>query len=116
MQYRRADIKDGTYFFTVNLADRKSNLLIERIDDLREVMKNVKQRHPFQIDAMVVLPEHLHAIWTLPQQQGQVQNQRSNSNAATGSGPESTTQQQGQVQNQEYEFFILDLTPMSLWT
>jgi putative transposase len=50
----------------VNLADRKSNLLIEHIEDLRDVMKKVKQQHPFDIDAMVVLPDHLHAIWTLP--------------------------------------------------
>ena len=67
MQYRRAKQNGGTYFFTVNLADRKSNLLVERIDDLRDVMKSIKQRHPFQIDAMVVLPDHLHALWTLPQ-------------------------------------------------
>ena len=66
MQYRRAKEKGGTYFFTVNLADRKSNLLIEHIEDLRDVMKKVKQQHPFDIDAMVVLPDHLHAIWTLP--------------------------------------------------
>jgi putative transposase len=66
MQYRRANIKGGTYFFTVNLADRKENLLIEHINDLRAVMQNVKQQHPFHIDAMVVLPDHLHAVWTLP--------------------------------------------------
>ncbi|MGD8941024.1 MAG: transposase, partial [Gammaproteobacteria bacterium] len=66
MQYRRAKEKGGTYFFTVNLAERKSNLLIEHIEVLKEVMKKVKQQHPFHINAMVVLPDHLHAIWTLP--------------------------------------------------
>ena len=66
MQYRRAKEQGGTYFFTVNLANRKSNLLIEHIDHLRDAMKKVKQQHPFHIDAMVVLPDHLHAIWTLP--------------------------------------------------
>ena len=50
----------------MNLADKKSNLLIEHIEDLRDVMKKVKQQHPFDIDAMVVLPDHLHAIWALP--------------------------------------------------
>jgi putative transposase len=66
MRYRRTNLKGGSYFFTVNLADRKSDLLIKRIDTLRHVMQTVKQGHPFAIDAMVVLPDHLHAIWTLP--------------------------------------------------
>jgi putative transposase len=68
MQYRRAKKKGGTYFFTVNLADRKSDLLVEYVEDLRDVVKKVKQQHPFHIDAMVVLPDHLHAIWTLPKE------------------------------------------------
>jgi len=65
MEYRRANVKGGTYFFTVKLADRKSNLLIEHIDDLRNTIQKVKQQHHFHIDAMVVLPDHLHVIWTL---------------------------------------------------
>ena len=66
MRYRRADVAGGTYFFTVNLADRSSRLLVEHIDELRDAVKVVKQRHPFDIAAWVVLPEHMHAIWTLP--------------------------------------------------
>ncbi len=66
MRYRRADVAGGTYFFTVNLANRESDLLTRHIDVLREVMNKVKQAHPFVIEAMVVLPEHLHAIWRLP--------------------------------------------------
>ncbi len=66
MRYRRADVAGGTYFFTVNLAERKRDLLVDYIDDLRSVMKKVKATHPFHIDAMVVLPDHLHAMWTLP--------------------------------------------------
>jgi len=66
MQYRRARIDGGTYFFTVNLAERHRSLLVEYIDVLRQVVGMVKDRHPFIIDAMVVLPEHLHAVWTLP--------------------------------------------------
>jgi len=66
MRYRRADIKGGTYFFTVNLAQRHLRLLLDRVEILREAVKTVKQRHPFHIDAFVVLPDHLHAIWTLP--------------------------------------------------
>lgn len=66
MLYRRADVAGGTYFFTVNLADRKADLLTRHIDILREVMQEVKKARPFVIEAMVVLPEHLHAIWRLP--------------------------------------------------
>ena len=64
--YRRARTANATYFFTVNLADRTSTLLVDRIDDLRDAIRHVQHRHPFAIDAMVVLPEHLHAVWTLP--------------------------------------------------
>ena len=67
MRYRRADIKGGTYFFTVNLADRKNTLLVDEIEILRIVISMVKKQHPFQLDAMVVLPEHLHALLTLPE-------------------------------------------------
>ena len=66
MRYRRARTAGGTYFFTVNLANRSSHLLVERVDDLRNAVRVVKQRHPFDIVAWVVLPDHMHAIWTLP--------------------------------------------------
>ena len=66
MRYRRAQVPGGTYFFTVALADRKSTLLIEQVDGLREAIRVVKLRHPFEIVAMVVLPDHLHAVWRLP--------------------------------------------------
>ncbi|WP_035061193.1 REP-associated tyrosine transposase [Andreprevotia chitinilytica] len=66
MQYRRAKAAGGIYFFTVNLADRRSDLLVQYIDHLRDAVRGVRQRHPFEIVAMVVLPEHLHAIWMLP--------------------------------------------------
>lgn len=64
--YRRYRINGGTYFFTVNLADRNRALLTERIDTLRESFRVVKEAHPFEIDAIVIMPEHLHTIWTLP--------------------------------------------------
>jgi len=66
MRYRRADVPGATYFFTVNLADRQCRLLVEQVDALRDVMRGVRQRHPFYIDAIVILPDHLHALWTLP--------------------------------------------------
>ncbi len=67
MRYRRVDVAGGTYFFTDNLADRKRALLVDYVDDLRNVMKKVKTSHPFHIDAVVIMPDHLHAMWTLPE-------------------------------------------------
>jgi len=64
--YRRYRIEGGCYFFTVNLLDRKSHLLIEHIDLLRESVRRCREKRPFHIDAWVVLPEHMHSIWTLP--------------------------------------------------
>jgi len=65
--YRRAFIPGGTWFFTANLLQRHDNdLLIREISLLRETVRRVRERHPFQIDAWVVLPEHLHCVWTLP--------------------------------------------------
>jgi putative transposase len=67
-EYRRVWQPGGTYFFTVNLHDRVNNdLLIRHIDLLREAVRDVRAKHPFEIVAWVVLPEHMHAIWTLPQ-------------------------------------------------
>jgi len=64
--YRRYRIPGGTYFFTVNLLERHANdLLIRHIDVLRLVVKETRKRWPFYIDAWVVLPEHLHCVWTL---------------------------------------------------
>lgn len=59
-------VPGGTYFFTVNLADRRQSLLTDNIELLRMAFRCARYRHPFTIDAIVVLPEHLHAIWTLP--------------------------------------------------
>nr|WP_298132341.1 transposase [uncultured Pseudoxanthomonas sp.] len=64
--YRRAFIPGATYFFTANLADRRTTLLVDHIDLLRDAIRYTRHRHPFDIDALVVLPDHLHALWTLP--------------------------------------------------
>ena len=66
-EYCRAKIEGATYFFTVNCAHRQDNkILVEPIELLRNIIRNVMQMHPFKMDAMVVLPDHLHCIWTLP--------------------------------------------------
>jgi putative transposase len=65
--YRRANIKGGVFFFTVVLADRSSNLLIADIDRLRRVYRAVQARRPFETIAVCILPDHLHALWVLPE-------------------------------------------------
>jgi len=67
MRYRRVTIPGATYFFTVNLCNRKSNLLIKEVDLLRAIFRRICHLHPFIIDAIVILPDHLHAIFTLPE-------------------------------------------------
>jgi putative transposase len=67
MRYRRTNIAGGTYFFTVNLVDRSSSLLVERFPDLRASYNAVKDAHPFATLAWVVLPDHLHVVWRLPE-------------------------------------------------
>ena len=56
----------GTFFFTVVAADRTARTLTEHIGALREAWRYVRSRHPFRTDAVVILPDHLHAVWTLP--------------------------------------------------
>jgi putative transposase len=51
---------------TVNLLDRRSTLLVSRIDALRAAVRQVRARAPFHIDSWVVLPDHMHCLWTLP--------------------------------------------------
>jgi putative transposase len=64
--YRRIRLPGGTYFFTVNLQDRESDLLVQHINAFRDAVREVRARKPFHIDAWVVLPDHTHCIWTLP--------------------------------------------------
>jgi len=65
--YVRTRVKGGIYFFTVNLAERRGNtLLVDHIDLLRQAFRLTRQDHPFAMPAFVVLPEHLHCLWTLP--------------------------------------------------
>lgn len=64
--YRRLRIEGGCYFFTAALADRRATVLTDHIDLLRVSVQAVRSEHPFRIEAMVVLPDHIHAVWTLP--------------------------------------------------
>lgn len=64
--YRRNRVPGGIYFFTVNLLERSNTLLVSRVDALRDAVRKVRTARPFHIDAWVVLPDHMHAVWTLP--------------------------------------------------
>jgi putative transposase len=63
--YRRAFVPGGCWFFTVNLLERQKTLLVEHIE-LRLAVATTRRTRPFTIDAFVILPDHLHAVWTLP--------------------------------------------------
>jgi putative transposase len=65
--YRRNRVPGATYFFTVNLHDRRSTLLVQNINILRDAVRQTMRRAPFHIDAWVVLPDHIHTLWTLPE-------------------------------------------------
>jgi len=64
--YRRNLVPGASYFFTLTLRDRSSDLLVRHAKLLRLAFRGVRRERPFEIDAIVVLPEHLHCIWTLP--------------------------------------------------
>jgi putative transposase len=64
--YRRAKISGGTFFFTLAIADRSDDLLVRQIDRLRHIYRAVQERRPFDTVAICVLPDHLHAVWSLP--------------------------------------------------
>lgn len=65
--YRRPKRPGATVYFTVNLADRSSDLLVREVATLRRAVAQTRTDRPFQINAWVVLPDHMHCIWTLPQ-------------------------------------------------
>ncbi|UXJ52816.1 REP-associated tyrosine transposase [Pseudomonas citronellolis] len=65
--YRRDRTPGATWFFTLALHDHRSRLLVEHIGPLRGAFRYVAERHPWAIDAIVILPEHLHALCTLPE-------------------------------------------------
>jgi REP element-mobilizing transposase RayT len=66
-RYVRARLKGSVFFFTVVLADRSSRLLVDEIDRLRNVYRTVQQRRSFETIAISILPDHIHAVWALPE-------------------------------------------------
>lgn len=67
--YRRLYAPGGTYFFTVVTADRQPLFAEQQnIDLLRQSFRYVRQRRPFELVACVVLHDHLHCLWQLPEE------------------------------------------------
>ena len=66
VRYRRNFVPGGTYFFTIALTNRTSSTLVDHIGALRMAFRVARHERPFTIEAIVVLPDHLHTIWTLP--------------------------------------------------
>ena len=60
--YRCNRVPGGTYFFTVNLLERRSRLLVDHVDSFRDAVRKVRVQRPFHIDAWVVLPDHTHCV------------------------------------------------------
>ncbi len=67
-EYRRAYFSGGCYFFTVVTYDRNPILCTpSAIARLRSAFRHTMKRHPFMLDGLVILPDHIHCIWTLPE-------------------------------------------------
>ena len=67
MNYRRAFVPGASYFFTLVTQQRRPWLAeADNVELLRGAFRAVRGTHPFEVAAMVVMPDHLHCIWTLP--------------------------------------------------
>ncbi|NHZ42184.1 REP-associated tyrosine transposase [Massilia aquatica] len=64
--YRANRVAGHSYFFTVRLSGRGGTLLTDHIAAFGEAIRQARGRKPFHVDAWVALPDHAHAIWTLP--------------------------------------------------
>ena len=66
--YHRAKVKGASYFFTVVTKDRRPWFVKEsNINILRKAFKTIMKKKPFKIEAIVILPDHLHCLWKMPQ-------------------------------------------------
>jgi len=85
-EYRRLRVAGATWFFTATLAERDGNrLLVENIDLLRRSFAKVKEAHPFRIDAIAILPDHLHCIRRDDRKVARLAESAASGNAAIGS-------------------------------
>lgn len=68
--YIRNQIAGASYFFTLTLVDRRSTLLTDHIEPLRQAYQRANTLYPFHTIAICILPDHLHAIWQMPEDDG----------------------------------------------
>ena len=66
-RYQRALVPGGRFFFTVTIADRTDDLLVREIARLQHSYRSIAERYPFETLAICILPDHLHAMWSLPE-------------------------------------------------
>ena len=66
-RYIRPCQPGASIFFTVALADRGAQTLVDQVETLRQAVRATKAERPFRIDAWVILPDHMHCVWTLPE-------------------------------------------------
>lgn len=64
--YRRCRVPGGTYFFTITLLERGGDLLVREIEALRAAVRKTRAERLFHMDGWVVMPDHMHCMWTLP--------------------------------------------------
>ena len=69
-QYIRPRVPQACVFFTVGLARRGGDMLVREVGRLREAVRVTRSERPFAVDAWVVLPDHIHAVWTMPEGDG----------------------------------------------
>jgi putative transposase len=118
VRYRRNFVAGGTFFFTLTLADRSSRALVDHIEALRTAVRDVRRSRPFVVDAVVVLPDHLHIVMTLPQDDADYANRwrlikRRFTDAVVKSGTSVTRHQNGELalwQRRFWEHTIRDET------
>ena len=98
-QYIRPKIPGARVFFTVNLVDRGADTLVRHVDLLRQAVAVTKAKRPFRIDAWVVLPDHMHCVWTLPEgdadfsgRMGEIKGQFTRALRRSGPAPTPTAQ------------------------
>lgn len=102
VRYRRNFAAGGTFFITATLADRHSRMLVDKISALRTAFSRTRKQHPFSVDAIVVLPDHLHIMMTLPQDDADFSNRlslikRRFTAGALQSGPSITRRPNGEI-------------------
>ncbi len=104
-RYLRPRLNGASIFFTVCIARRGSSLLIDNVAILREAVRATKLERPFHIDAWVVLPDHLHCVWTLPEQDADYSTRWSVIKARVSRALPRTPQRASHVARREHGFW-----------